>query len=323
MLSAKFISTNLLYKFSKYVIIESGVTQSVKKEEFMADISAKITRKSLKAKKKSAIKTIKAQAKEKIKEIKIQYDTNPERLKARTAEKETKKALRIQKKNARLAYNAKQPRVYTVGEEVFSSISHGIGVGLSAAAIVLLIIRAVFASGDVQTRTLYVTACSIFGSALFATYLMSTLYHAITNPSSRKVFSVLSHVLIYYLIGATYTPFVLFRLSSPAEWIYFGIIWGVLGFFAVLYAIFGRRLRTFSFFSYVIAGWLMIILYGFLGGATIPFVSRVFVIVGGIIYSCGIFFFLMRKVKWSHSIYHLFALGGSVMHFFAVYYLFG
>ena len=71
MLSAKFISTNLLYKFSKYVIIESGVTQSVKKEEFMADISAKITRKSLKAKKKSAIKTIKAQAKEKIKEIKL------------------------------------------------------------------------------------------------------------------------------------------------------------------------------------------------------------------------------------------------------------
>ncbi len=99
----------------------------------MADISLRITKKSLKAKRKAAIKTIKAQTKEKIRAIKMEYAVNSERKKIKVAERAQKKELRIQKANARLAYNERQPRQYTLGEELFNSISHGIGAGLSAA----------------------------------------------------------------------------------------------------------------------------------------------------------------------------------------------
>lgn len=284
----------------------------------MADISGKITRKSLKAKKRAAIRTIKAQAREKIKEVKIQYARDPERQKAKVTERERKKAMRVQKENARLAYNARQPRQYSLAEDLFNSISHGLAAGLSVAAIVLLIVRAAMYA-PAGHRGLYVTSFTIFGVSLFLLYIMSTLYHALTPYGVRKVFSILNHTSIYLLIAGTYTPFALTTIEGAAGWIMFGVIWGIAVLGIVLYAVFGAKLRNVSAVTYIIIGWVFIFAYNPLV-AKLPQISIVMLICGGLAYTASCPFYFMKKYKWSHSIFHLFVIAGSIMHFFSIYY---
>lgn len=288
----------------------------------MADISAKITRKSLEAKKAAAIKSIKLQAKEKIKEVKILYATNPQLKQAAALEKEQKKAARLQKGNARLAYSERQPRHYTVGEDLFNSISHGIGAGLSVAAIVLLVLRAVFFTPAGASKALYVTSFTIFGSTLFLVYIMSTLYHALTPFGVRKVFSIFNHSSIYLLIAGTYTPFALTTISGAMGWVVFGIIWGFAVLGIVLYSVFGARFRNASVLMYLIMGWAIVFAFNPLT-ANLPKISTIMLIAGGAVYTVGLVPYFMVKEKWSHSVFHLFALAGSVLHFFSVFYSIG
>jgi hemolysin III len=284
----------------------------------MADITERITRKSLRAKKRAAIKTIKTQAREKIKEVKIQYAKNPERQQARIVERERKKALRVQKENARLAYNARQPRQYTLAEDLFNSISHGIGAGLSVAAIVLLILRAI-KYAPAGKMPLYITSFTIFGVSMFLLYLMSTLYHALTPYGVRKVFSILNHTSIYLLIAGTYTPFALTTIEGVAGWVVFGIIWGFAALGIILYSVFGARMRNVSATTYIIMGWLIVFAFNPIV-AKLPRISLAMLIAGGVAYTVGCVFYFLKKYKWSHSIFHLFVVVGSVMHFFSIYF---
>ena len=160
---------------------------------------------------------------------------------------------------------------------------------------------------------------TIFGSSLFILYMMSTLYHAITPYGARKVFSIFNHICIYILIAGTYTPFILTRVHGSTEWVIFCLIWGLCIALAVLYAVFGARMRSFSVFSYVVLGWLFILVLGFIDPTDrISTVSQAFVIAGGVAYTVGGGFFLLRRYKWTHSIFHMFTLAGSILHFFAV-----
>lgn len=284
----------------------------------MADISEKITRKSLRAKKHAAIKTIKAQAKEKIREVKIQYAKNPERKQARIHEREQRKALHVQRENARLAYNARQPRQYSLGEDLFNSISHGIGAGLSVAAIVLLILRALKCAPEGQT-VLYVTSFTLFGASAFFLYIMSTLYHALTPYGVQKVFSVFNHTSIYLLIAGTYTPFALTTIGGLRGWIIFGLIWGFAGLGIIFYSVFGGRMRNISVVTYIIMGWLIVSVFGNLS-ENLPQISIAMLISGGVAYTIGCVPYFMKQTKWAHSIFHLFVLFGSILHFFSIYY---
>lgn len=284
----------------------------------MADISGKITRKSLKAKKKAAIKTIKLQAKEKIREVKIQYAENPERQKAKEAERERRKFLRLQKENARLAYNARQPRQYSLAEDLFNSISHGIAAGLSVAAIVLLILRAVTYAPEGKTG-LYVTSFTIFGASMLLLYMMSTLYHALQPYGVRKVFSVLNHSSIYLLIAGTYTPFALTTIEGAFGWVVFGIMWFLALLGVVFYAIYGSRMRNVSVVTYIVMGWFIVFASNPLS-RNLPRISIVMLVCGGIAYTVSCVFYVMKNYKWTHSIFHMFVIAGSVMHFFSVYF---
>src|SRR5574344_2922797 len=297
-----------VYSFNKRILLRLR----------MADISEKITRKSLKAKKRAAIKTIKAQAREKIHEVKILYAKDPERKQARIHEKEQRKAFHVQKENARLAYNARQPRQYSLAEDLFNSMSHGVAAGLSVAAIVLLIIRAIrYAPAD--QIGLYITSFTIFGVSMFLLYLMSTLYHALTPYGVRKVFSILNHTSIYLLIAGTYTPFALTTISGIAGWVVFGLIWGFAGLGIVLYSVFGARMRNISVITYIIMGWLIVFGIHPLT-ERLPVVSIALLFSGGVAYTVGCVFYFMKKYKWSHSIFHLFVVMGSVLQFFSVYF---
>lgn len=205
---------------------------------------------------------------------------------------------------------------YTLSEELMNSISHGIGACLSVAALVLCIVRAVFNIESVGAAG--VVGASIYGATLVILYCMSTLYHAITNKTARRVFRVFDHTSIYLLIAGTYTPITLVTLKGAIGWVLFGIVWGIAVLGIVLNAINIERFKVFSIVSYIVMGWAVV-----LGGKSVisqlPFGGLVFLLIGGICYTVGIIFYAMKKYKYMHSVWHMFVLAGSITHFFAVY----
>lgn len=277
----------------------------------MADISRRITRKSLKAKRKAAIKTIKAQTKEKIRLVKMECSVDAERKKSRAVEKEQKKELKAQKINARISYNARQPRPYTLGEDLFNSICHGIGAGLGVAAIVLLVIRSVMYA-PASFRLPWILSFSLFGSLFFLDYLMSTLSHAITASGGRKVFSILENCTFYLLIAATFTPFALKTYSGNTLSLFLVSMWAATGLLIVLQAVFSKKLRGFTEFTYVVMG---------IGLTAVFIKSGNLLLAGSAFYFLGGLCSLKRNYKWSHSVFHLFMLAGTVFHFFAIFLL--
>ena len=205
-------------------------------------------------------------------------------------------------------------RTLTLGEEIFNSITHGIGALLSIAALVIL---AVFAS--MEGNAWHVVSYSIFGSSLIVLYLSSTLYHSFPRGKIKNLFARLDHSAIFLLIAGTYTPFVLTAIRGPLGWTLFGIIWGLAISGIVIRSIFLTRFRKLMVGIYLAMGWMFLI-------AIIPLIknlspaSLTFLFIGGGCYSLGVIFYIWRNLKYSHGIWHLFVLAGSVMHFFSVLY---
>lgn len=202
---------------------------------------------------------------------------------------------------------------YTLSEELMNSISHGIGAGLSVAALVLCIVQAA-----VNGTAAGVVSASIYGATLVILYCMSTLYHAITNQSARRVFRVFDHTSIYLLIAGTYTPIALVTLNGKTGWVLFGVVWGIAVLGIVLNAISIERFKKFSMISYVVMGWAVVFSAKEVI-ARMPKNGLIFLLIGGIAYTVGIIFYALKKVRYMHSIWHLFVLAGSILHFFAVY----
>ena len=279
----------------------------------MADISQRITRKSLKAKRKAAVKTIRAQCKEKIRQINLEYSASGDKRKRKQQEQQKRHQLRSQKAAARLAYSERQSRPFTLGEDLLSSIANGIGAGLSIAAIVLLVIQAYY---HAPRRALYVSTFAIFGSFLFMLHLMATLYHAIFPLGARKVFSALTHSTAYLFVGSLYTPLLLCASSGSLPLLV--VLWVVLAALCALYCVFARRLYYASFFSYVFFAALLLVLT-LAGTVALPSRSVTFLVCSSLVYALAAAFFLLRSFKWTHSIFHLLALGANVLLFFCLY----
>ena len=206
---------------------------------------------------------------------------------------------------------------YTTGEEILNAITHGIGVLLSIAALVLLIVRAVMYAPD-EYKAQCIIGFTIFGASLIILYLFSTLYHALPL-GTKKLFGIFDHCSIYILIAGTYTAYCLTALRGAVGWLIFGIIWGLAVVGIVLYAVFGSRVRVLSVITYIPMGWLIIFAAKPLR-EQLSLLSFRYLVVGGLVYTVGCVFYAMKKVKWMHGIWHLFVLGGSIMHFFSIYY---
>ena len=200
---------------------------------------------------------------------------------------------------------------YSIGEEIANSVTHGVGAGLAIEALVLLTVRAA-SRPDVS-----VTSYVIFGVSLIVLYLASTLYHALP-AGAKNVFGIFDHASIFILIAGTYTPYCLSILKGALGWTIFGIIWGLDVLGIVLYAVFGRKARAVTTAMYIIMGWLIIFATGKIK-SMMPPLSFTLLLCGGIAYTIGCIFYAIKKIKWMHSIWHLFVLGGSVLHFFSIY----
>ncbi|MCE4564284.1 hemolysin III family protein [Maribellus sp. CM-23] len=205
-------------------------------------------------------------------------------------------------------------RTLTLGEEIFNSITHGIGTLLSIAALVLLV---VFAA--IKGTVWHVVSFSIFGSTLVLLYLASTLYHSFTKENIKNLFVRFDHAAIFLLIAGTYTPFVLTTIRGALGWTLFGIIWALAIIGVVIRSIYLTRFRKLMVGIYLAMGWMFLM-------AVVPMVrnlptsSIVFLFVGGGCYSVGVIFYAWRNLKYGHGIWHLFVLAGSIMHFFSVLY---
>ena len=207
----------------------------------------------------------------------------------------------------------KEVKTQTIGEEIANSISHGVGAGLSVAALVLLIVRAVHTSG-----ALGVVSATLYGGSLVLLYLLSCLYHALAQTKARKVFQILDHCSIFILIVGTYTPIALNFIGGALGWTIFGIQAGCMVLGIVFNAINMEKWKKASLVLYVIMGWMIV--FSIKSVLAFPAAALWFLVLGGVSYTVGIIFYKKKELKFFHFIWHIFVLGGSVLQFFCVYF---
>lgn len=213
-------------------------------------------------------------------------------------------------KNLR-AQLAQKVKRYTIGEEIFNSVSHGIGALLSIAALVLLVVFSVGKPG------IYLLSALVYSISMFLEYTSSTLYHAIQHPKAKAVFRVFDHVCIYFLIAGTYTPYALISLKDSGGIDIFAAVWAI-AFAGIFLEVFWReKPKWVSVLIYLIMGWLVVFKVPDLVAA-LPTGGLILLVAGGLAYSIGTIFYLLKKVRYMHSIWHLFVLAGSILQFFSI-----
>lgn len=206
-------------------------------------------------------------------------------------------------------------RPYTVQEEIWSSLIHGIGIALSLAGLIVLVTLAA-QNGNVWV----VVSTAIFGVSMVVLYTASTLYHAISTPEIKLKLKKFDHISIYYLIAGTYTPFMLVNMRGSVGWTVFGIIWGLALIGTVLkLCTQGSGTKAWSIGLYLLMGWLVVFASKQLA-ARLPDIGLTFLVLGGLFYTLGIFFYVWKSRQYTHAVWHFFVLSGTVMHFFAVLY---
>ena len=206
-------------------------------------------------------------------------------------------------------------RPYTVREEIWSSLIHGIGIALSLAGLIVLVTMAA-QNGNVWV----VVSTAIFGVSMVVLYTASTLYHAIPTPEIKLKLKKFDHISIYYLIAGTYTPFMLVNMRGSVGWTVFGIIWGLALIGTVLkLCTQGSGTKAWSIGLSLLMGWLVVFASKQLA-ARLPDIGLTFLVLGGLFYTLGIFFYVWKSRQYTHAVWHFFVLSGTVMHFFAVLY---
>ena len=204
--------------------------------------------------------------------------------------------------------------IYSFGEEIANSITHGIGALLSIAALALLVILAVTQDDPVR-----IISAVIYGSSLILLFLFSTIYHSLPGSRIKKIFQLLDHCAIYLLIAGTYTPVLLISLKGAWGYSLMVAIWS-LALFGIFFKVFygEERFPKISLFTYISMGWLIIIASTEMITA-IPPGGLILLAIGGVVYTSGVAIYVRDDLPYNHAVWHLFVLGGSACHFFAVY----
>ena len=198
------------------------------------------------------------------------------------------------------------------GEMIANTITHGVGAGLSVAGLVLLIIRAAR-----YGTPWHLASFLIFGISLLLLYLASSIYHAFAAKPWKAIFQRLDHAAIYFLIAGTYTPFLLTKMRSGLGWTVLALIWGLSFLGLIIKLAFSKRFEKPTVFLYLIMGWAGLVVF-FQPGSQLGTLSTIFLIIGGAFYTVGVIFYRWKELPYSHAIWHLFVLGGSIFHYFSV-----
>ena len=207
---------------------------------------------------------------------------------------------------------------YTRGEEIFNMVSHIVGGGFGVIALVACVVV-----GAIYNNVWGIVSGAIYGATMITLYTMSSIYHGLTTNTSKKVFQIIDHCTIFLLIAGTYTPILLcsVREHSPAiGWVLFGVIWGAAAIGIVFNAIDLKKYQVFSMIMYLVMGWCVVF--------AIKPVMEAFkdnpqflwwILFGGISYTIGaIFYGFGKKMRYIHSVFHLFVLLGSILQFVGI-----
>lgn len=203
-------------------------------------------------------------------------------------------------------------RSQSPAEEFANSLTHGLG--LLASIAVLPVLVATAAGGGAWL----VAAASVYGASLVVLYTTSVLYHALTGARAKAVVRRCDHAAIYLLIAGTYSPFLLGPLRGPWGWSLLGVVWACAVVGVGCKAVFGIRMQHLSTALYVAMGWLMLVAIVPLQ-RVVPPRGLVWLFAGGVLYTGGVVFYVLdRRFRFAHAVWHLFVLGGSAAHFWAV-----
>lgn len=205
---------------------------------------------------------------------------------------------------------------YTRGEEIFNMASHAAGGGIGIAILVLCIVYSAL-----NSDAWAVVSSAIYGGTMVLLYTISAVYHGLHPNMGKKVMQVLDHCAIYYLIAGTYTP-ILFcsirTVSAVWAWALFGAVWGCACIATVFTAIDLKKYAILSMICYMSMGWC-IVFAAKIAFEAIPTGGIVFILVGGIVYTVGaVLYGIGSKVRYIHSVFHLFVVAGSILQFFGI-----
>ncbi len=205
---------------------------------------------------------------------------------------------------------------YTRGEELFNMISHIVGGGLGMAVLIACIIVS-----TLHRNVWGIVGSVIYGISMIQLYTMSSIYHGLNPGLAKKVMQVLDHCSIYFLIAGTYTPITLsaIRLVDPTWcWVLFGIEWGLFVLAVTLNAIDLKQFRIVALVLDLVMGWLIVIIWDIAVQALTP-IGFWLMLAGGILYTVGaVLYGIGKKVKYMHSVFHLFVVAGSILQFFSI-----
>ena len=204
------------------------------------------------------------------------------------------------------------PPKLSVGEEIANSITHGVGALLSIAGMAILIVR-----GAMHGTAIHVVSFAIYGLTLILLHTSSSLYHGLHAPRAKRVFWVFDHATIYLLIAGTYTPFMLISLWGAWGLTLMIAVWTLAIVGILLASLFIGRFRKIALALYLVMGWLIVLASRELW-FNVPHEALVFVAAGGLSYTLGVIFYVWKRLPYGHMIWHLFVLGGSACHYFAI-----
>ncbi len=206
----------------------------------------------------------------------------------------------------------------STGEEIANSISHGITALCAIGGFVVLLIL-----GAKSEKNWSLFSALFYGLSLVSLYTFSTLYHGLTHTTAKRVFNILDHCGIFLLIAGTYTPVLLISIGGVTGWIFFSIQWGMAVSGILLKVFFTGRFNILSTILYAVMGWIIIFKIDVVKAA-LPDQAFWLLAVGGFAYTIGIVFYIVdTRMKFSHFIWHLFVMAGTVLHFLMmIFYIF-
>ncbi len=202
----------------------------------------------------------------------------------------------------------------TIAEEIANAITHALGIGFSIIALVFMVLSAI-AHGGAKS----VVSCAVFGASLILLYLSSTFYHAVWHQKTKFILQKIDHMMIYILIAGTYTPFTLIALQGGWGWSLFGTIWGLALAGMVFKLFFTGRYEKLSVSIYILMGWCAIVALKPILQA-IPLHGFYWILGGGLAYTFGVIFYAFDRIRFAHTLWHLFVLTGSICHVIAILY---
>lgn len=207
---------------------------------------------------------------------------------------------------------------YTNGEEIFNMVTHVVGGGLGVVYLALCVIFAAL-----HHNVWGVVSSAIYGASVVSLFTMSSVYHGVKPVLAKKVLQILDHCTIYFMIAGTYTPITLslLRKTHPVTaWVVFGVVWGIAALAITLNAIDLKKYSVFSMICYIGMGWCIILTIVPVYKA-LTFWGFTWLLGGGILYTIGaVLFGIGAKVRYIHSVFHIFVVLASVMHFFCIFF---